>query len=218
MADEWIVYGIRSPYAYDVAASIRRSGGIVRAFVDNVPGPNCPTDLNPLVSLNDINAHMLNTPVVVPMMTPGHRKNAAENAKSVGFSSFKPLVDSSAIVADDVIIEPGCQINAGSVVAAQSHLGRFVVINRSASIGHHSILQDYVSVGPAAVLCGECVIGRGAFIGAGAVLVPKVRIGANATVAAGAVVSKDIPDFGIASGNPAIIRAVRRSGYNRLTV
>lgn len=218
MKQEWIIYGIRSPYVYDAVASIRRSCGKIRAFVDNMPGPDGPTDLNPLVSSDNIETSLLDYPVVVPMMTPGHRKKAAESAMSAGFSNFMPLVDSSAIVADDVTMDVGCQVNAGSVIAARSHLGRFVVINRSASVGHHSIIDDYASIGPAAVLCGECFIGRGSFIGAGAVLVPKVRIGANATVAAGAVILKDVPDFGIASGNPATIRAVRRSGYNRQTV
>lgn len=218
MTRDWIVYGIRSPYVYDAAASIRRSGGRVLAFVGNLPGPDGPTDLDPLVTPDAVDRSLLGCPVIVPMMTPGHRKTAAEDAASVGFSDFAPLLDASAILADDVGIDIGCQVNAGSVVAAQTRLGRFVMINRSASIGHHSILEDYVSIGPAAVLCGECTIGRGAFVGAGAVLGPKVRIGANATIAAGAVVMKDVPDFGIAAGNPAVVRAIRRTGYNRQTV
>lgn len=218
MARSWIIYGVRSPYVYDAAASIRRSGDKIRAFVDNLPGPDYPTDLAPLILANNIDASLLGNPIIVPMMTPGNRKKAAEHARSIGFTDFQTFLDATAIVADDVEMDIGCQVNAGTVVAAQSKFGRFVIINRSASIGHHSILEDLVSVGPGAVICGECTIGRGAFIGAGAVLTPKIVVGANATVAAGAVITKEVPEFGIAVGNPATIRAIRRSGYNRHTV
>lgn len=46
-------------------------------------------------------------------------------------------------------------------------------------------------------------IGDYSFIGAGACILPGVKIGRGCLVAAGAVVSKNVPDFSIASGNPA---------------
>lgn len=46
-------------------------------------------------------------------------------------------------------------------------------------------------------------IGDYSFVGAGASILPGVTIGRGCLVAAGAVVSKNIPDFSIASGNPA---------------
>ncbi|MEP4194759.1 MAG: hypothetical protein ABJL99_03895 [Aliishimia sp.] len=218
MAREWIVYGVRSPYAYDAAACIRRSGDTIHAFVDNLPGAGAPLDLAPLKSLDAIDDGLICYPTLVPMMTPGNRKAAALDAMAKGFKEFPSFIDVTSIVADDVEMGIGCQVNAGTVIAAQCQFGQFVMVNRSASVGHHTVLEEYVSIGPAAVLCGECVIQKGAFIGAGAVLAPKVTIGANATVAAGAVVTKDVPEFGIAAGNPATIRAIRKSGYNRKTV
>lgn len=50
-------------------------------------------------------------------------------------------------------------------------------------------------------------IADGAWIGSGAIVLDGVRIGRNAVVGAGAVVTKDVPDYCVAVGNPA--RVVR---------
>ena len=53
-------------------------------------------------------------------------------------------------------------------------------------------------------------IGDGSWIGSGAIILDGVRIGRNVVVGAGAVVTKDIPDYCIAVGNPArVIRNLR---------
>lgn len=50
----------------------------------------------------------------------------------------------------------------------------------------------------------------GAWIGGGAIILDGVRIGHNAVIGAGAVVTKDVPDYCIAVGNPArIVRDMR---------
>ena len=51
--------------------------------------------------------------------------------------------------------------------------------------------------------CRPVLICRGAWIGAGVTIMPGIRIGRYAIVGAGAVVTKDIPDYSIAVGNPA---------------
>ena len=59
------------------------------------------------------------------------------------------------------------------------------------------------------------VIGDYAWIGGGAILLPGVTIGEGAVVGAGSVVSKDVPPYSVALGNPARVikeRVVRRNG------
>lgn len=51
-------------------------------------------------------------------------------------------------------------------------------------------------------------IGDGAWIGAGAIVLPGVMIGKYAVIGAGSVVTKDIPDYTVAVGNPC--RALRK--------
>jgi phosphonate metabolism protein (transferase hexapeptide repeat family) len=52
------------------------------------------------------------------------------------------------------------------------------------------------------------VIGPDVWIGHGAILLPGVSVGTGAVIGAGAIVTKDMPDYTIAAGNPA--RPIRR--------
>lgn len=51
----------------------------------------------------------------------------------------------------------------------------------------------------------EAEIGSDVWIGAYSVILPKVKIGHGAVIGAGSVVTKDIPPYAIAAGNPAKI-------------
>ena len=62
-----------------------------------------------------------------------------------------------------------------------------------------------ISVGnteKAAKLLAE-LIGDYAWIGAGATVLPGVRVGRHAVVGAASVITKDVPDYAVAVGNPA---------------
>jgi acetyltransferase-like isoleucine patch superfamily enzyme len=48
-------------------------------------------------------------------------------------------------------------------------------------------------------------IGTGSFIGAHSVILPNVRIGRYCVIGAGSVVTRDLPDYSVAAGNPARI-------------
>ena len=51
--------------------------------------------------------------------------------------------------------------------------------------------------------CKPVEIGDYAWIGAGATILPGVRVGRHAVVGAASVVTKDVPDYAVAVGNPA---------------
>lgn len=51
--------------------------------------------------------------------------------------------------------------------------------------------------------CKPVEIGDYAWIGAGATVLPGVRVGCHAVIGASSVVTKDVPDYAIAVGNPA---------------
>ena len=60
----------------------------------------------------------------------------------------------------------------------------------------------------------DVVIGKGAWIGAGAIILKGVHIGADAIVAAGSVVTKDIPPYSLAVGNPCrVIRKITEKDH-----
>ena len=53
------------------------------------------------------------------------------------------------------------------------------------------------------LLCKPVRIRESAWIGAGATILPGVCVGRHAVVGAGSVVTKDVPDYAVAVGNPA---------------
>ena len=54
----------------------------------------------------------------------------------------------------------------------------------------------------------DVTIGDNVWIGGSSVILPGVTIGSNSVIGAGSVVTKDIPEWSLAAGNPA--RVIRR--------
>jgi acetyltransferase-like isoleucine patch superfamily enzyme len=48
-------------------------------------------------------------------------------------------------------------------------------------------------------------IGDGSFLGFGSIVMPNVRIGKHCVIGANACVTKDVPDYSVATGNPAVV-------------
>lgn len=63
----------------------------------------------------------------------------------------------------------------------------------------------------------EVTIGDNVWIGGNAVICPGVHIGNNVVIGAGSVVTKDIPDWAIAAGNPCkVIRLITEADRKKL--
>jgi acetyltransferase-like isoleucine patch superfamily enzyme len=99
-------------------------------------------------------------------------------------------------------IHPGCVLSAcvsdiviGSDVdiAARSAIYSF---NHGADPGELIKHQGLTSKGPV-------TIGDGSWVGLNVIVLSGVRIGKGAVIGAGSVVVSDVPDYGIAVGNPA---------------
>ena len=63
----------------------------------------------------------------------------------------------------------------------------------------------------------EVVIGDNVWLGGNAVVCPGVHIGNNVVIGAGSVVTKDIPDWSVAAGNPCrVIRKITERDKRKL--
>ena len=115
------------------------------------------------------------------------------------------VIGDHVLIGTNVVIDGGCRI--GSHVSIQSNV--YVPTN--------TVIEDHVFLGPCCALANDkypvrapCelkgpVLRRGVSIGANATLLPGVEIGEGSLVAAGALVTKDVPPWALAIGQPARI-------------
>ncbi|MFM0408741.1 acyltransferase [Paraburkholderia dipogonis] len=117
-------------------------------------------------------------PAAPPRLTIGSRVNIEQNVHIVCGSSIE--------------IGDGATITGNVAIVDVEH--PYEDVNDKVRIGDRIRTRgNYVS------------IGQGAFIGFGAVILPNVKIGRHAVVGAHSVVTRDVPDFCVAAGNPAQI-------------
>ena len=130
-----------------------------------------------------------------------------------------------------VVIKPGVRVKYPWRLTVGNHcwIGEDCWIDNLAD----TAIGDNVCLSQGAYLCtgnhdwsdpafglkiGSIHLGSGCWIGAKAVVLPGISVGSGAIALSGSVVTKDIPDWEIHGGNPAVFRRHRRlSGEHRST-
>lgn len=113
--------------------------------------------------------------------------------KEVGFN-IPNIIDNTAIVADDVVLEEGIFIGKRAVINANAVIKRMCIINTGAIIEHDCYLGEYSHVAVGSVLCGGVSIGSRTLVGANATVIQNIKIGSDVIVGAGAVITKNLKD------------------------
>ena len=119
------------------------------------------------------------------------RNQLYEYMKKIGYR-FPVIVDQSAIIASDAVIQEGTYIGKRAVINADARIGRMCIINTGAIIEHECVVGDFSHVAVGANLCGQCVVGENTFIGAGATVIQQRQIGNEAIVGAGCTIKRNI--------------------------
>lgn len=99
-------------------------------------------------------------------------------------------------------IHPAAIISSKARLDKTNPKGIFIGANTVITTGVVILTHDYVSGDG---VYKNTVIGNNVFIGVNSIIIAGVKINDNVIVAAGSVVTKDIPSFCIAGGNPAKI-------------
>ena len=139
---------------------------------------------------------------VVAIANPDARRRLASELSAIGLQANN-VMHPAAIIGPETSIGAGCIFLAVSHVSSSVRIGSHVQINYHATIGHDSILEDFVTVLPGANVAGAVTLKTGCSIGSGAVILPGLSVGPNATVGAGAVVTRDVPGSTVVKGIPA---------------
>jgi UDP-2-acetamido-3-amino-2,3-dideoxy-glucuronate N-acetyltransferase len=110
-------------------------------------------------------------------------------------------VDADVVMLDNVKVQNGCSLYRGATIEDGVFLGPGVILTNDKlprATNPDGSLKTELDWE-----LGQILVRRGASLGAGVLVLPDVTIGAFAMIGAGTVVTRDVPDYGLAVGNPA---------------
>lgn len=116
---------------------------------------------------------------------------------------FATLIDPTVEMSELVEIGEGSIICAQTIITVNITIGEHVIINLDCTIGHDSVLSDYVTLYPSVNVSGMTKIGYASELGTGMQIIQGKCVGERSIVGAGAVVVDDIPSDCTAVGCPA---------------
>ena len=112
------------------------------------------------------------------------------------------IVDPSAVIAKDAVIDKGVFVGKGAIINAKSFIDFAAIINTGAIIEHDCHVGEFAHISPGTVLCGNVKVGTDAHIGANSTVIQGTIIGEGSVIGIGSVVTKRVPDGTVAYGNP----------------
>ena len=104
---------------------------------------------------------------------------------------FATLIDPSVIKSDTVSISEGSIICAGTILTVNIEIGSHVIINLNTTVGHDTIINDFVTTYPGVNLSGSCIIENTTEIGTNSSIIQGVTIDNDNIVGAGTVIIKN---------------------------
>ena len=107
---------------------------------------------------------------------------------------FPALIDPSAQVSPTTEFKHGTYIACEAVVSVGTEIGKFVIVNARAGVGHDCAVGDFVNICPGVSLSGHSTLGDHVFMGTNSCTAPGMTLGKGATVACGTPVLKNLAD------------------------
>lgn len=116
----------------------------------------------------------------------------------------------------DVLIGHSTIVGIGSVVIGPVTIGNNVMLAQNVVVSGLNHGYEDVAVPPSIqkVICKQIMISDDVWIGANCIITAGITIGKHTIIGAGSVVTKDMPDFCVAVGNPAKI--IKRYNVNTM--
>ena len=98
-------------------------------------------------------------------------------------------------IGKNVVVMNGCLMMSAGTITIEDDV-RIAANTQLISNNHDPYNRDVIT-------CKPVHICKGAWVGAGSTILPGVTVGKYAIVGAASVVTKDVPDYAVAAGNPA---------------
>ena len=110
-------------------------------------------------------------------------------------------------IGKNVIVMNGCLMMSAGTITLEDDV-RIAANVQLISNNHDPYERDIIT-------CKPVVVKKGAWVGAGSTILPGVTVGKYAIVGAASVVTKDVPDYAVAVGNPAkVIKYLDKDRFN----
>lgn len=119
-----------------------------------------------------------------------------ENTKFWNYISPKAYVN-------NLTLGVGNFICAGVIITTNVKIGNHVHLNLQTTVGHDSVLGDFVTTAPSVNISGNVTIGKGVYLGTKSCIREKISICDNVVLGMNAGVVSDIEESGVYVGTPA---------------
>jgi sugar O-acyltransferase (sialic acid O-acetyltransferase NeuD family) len=139
---------------------------------------------------------------VIGIADPAARRRVAARLDSRGLVA-RTVVHPRAIIGPETVVAPGCIVLGQAHVSSSIRIGAHCNVQYNATVGHDSVLDDYVSIFPGANVSGSVLLRTGVTVGSNAVVLQGLVIGADAFIGAGAVVTRSVAAGDVVVGSPA---------------
>ena len=179
-----------------------RSSWELFAFVD-IESSDTKINGIKVISESDAQKFVNKVFVVVGIGLSGIRREVTMKLITQGFK-FATLIHPSLKYDEErCSIGVGSIICAGNIFTTNIRIKDHVIINLDCTIGHDTIIEEFVTVSPGCHLSGFTTLRQNVFLGTGTVTREGIEIKENSVIGAGSVIVSDLEANILAFGNPA---------------
>ena len=119
---------------------------------------------------------------------------------------FTSIIHPTVIYSKFVEIGEGTIIQAGCVITTNVKIGNHVHVNITSTIGHDTIIKDFVTINPGVHVNGNTLVEEGVYLGTGVILKNIIHIGQWSIIGAGTVIISNVPEFSMYVGVPGQLK------------
>jgi sugar O-acyltransferase (sialic acid O-acetyltransferase NeuD family) len=196
-----------SGFGLEVFFLAERLGMTIKGFLDDDGAANGRQVLGvPVLGLVSDWSAFADCAFVVAVGNPRLRQKIVAKMRKSGAPEFATLVDPSAIVAPHhVTLGKGCIICAGAIMTTQISLAEHVIVNLNSTIGHETVIGNFVTIAPLVAVSGKVTLGDLVEVGTNSCIRQGLTMAPGAMLGMGGVLTKDAPENAIMVGNPATL-------------
>ncbi len=126
------------------------------------------------------------------------------NKMNIPDNRFAKIVHKTAFVADNATLAPGVFVMSNCYIGPETQIGKCCLIMANALIGHNTKISSLCHFSVGSITSSYVNIGKVSDVTLGARVIEKVTMGDYAIAGAHSLVTKDIPDYEIHIGTPAV--------------